>query len=46
MSLFMAVAAVIALIGLRGGVQHPTGDEAPAAAGAAGDTAAAAQPDR
>jgi len=42
MALFMAVAAVIALIGLRGGVQQPTGEEAPAAAGAAEDTGAAA----
>ncbi len=45
MALFMAVAAVIALIGLRGGVQQTTGDQARPAAGGAQDTEAAAQPE-
>ena len=42
MALFMAVAAIIGLIGLRGGVQQPTGDEVLAVAAAAEDTEAAA----
>jgi EmrB/QacA subfamily drug resistance transporter len=46
MALFMAVAAVIGLVGLRGGVQQVPGTGAPAAPGAAEDTEAAAQPDR
>ncbi len=46
MALFMAVAAVIALVGLRGGVQQATGAGAAAAPGAAEDTEAAGQPDR
>ena len=46
MALFMAVAAVIALIGLRGGLQQTTGDAARPAAGGAEDTEAVAQPER
>ncbi len=45
MAVFMAVAAVIALFGLRGGVQQTTGDEVQPAAGAAADTEAAAAPE-
>ncbi len=49
MAIFMAVAAIVALIGLRWGVQEATGGEAGQAArsraGAAGDTAPAAPPE-
>ena len=42
MAIFMAVAALVALAGLRGGVQQATGAEA-GPAGAAGDTEPAAR---
>jgi EmrB/QacA subfamily drug resistance transporter len=46
MAVFMAVAAVIAVVGLRGGVQQATGAGGAAVPGAADDTEAAGQPDR